>query len=249
MKPPEGLPNNRLLRTRAGAGFLLAPAPQSRKRSASTRPPVPRFATHMSEGDHLRVVGAFTVHDHIRESAKRNPACLVLGSDAGYECAYTRRILDQTNHTLCFSEKISAKPWSLLFVPGNRSPQLLFRVSLDANRLGHLRRSCVSMSRWTSSQLRVVAVPASKAWHRRSISAAHASRTASGLSSLSASRLAINRVAISALSSSGSFRASRSTVSAVVVMAPMVATKLPTAKQSRTKAWCRRAERAAHARR
>ncbi len=74
------------------------------------------------------------------------------------------------------------------------------------------------MRRRTSCQLRVVVLPASRASHRRSISTAHASSTSSRLSLLSASRLAISRVAISALSSSGSFKASCSTLSAVELM-------------------------------
>jgi len=183
-----------------------------------TRTPVSRLAAGMSEGDHLRDFRTFAIYDHVREPPERNPARFVSSSDPGNLCADGGEVFDRIDCSLHLSEKCNTETGTLAFIPRDRSAQFLLGVVFDENRFGHLRRRSTSIRRRTSSQPRVVVVPASRASHRRSISAAHASSTSSRLSLLSASRLAISRVAISALSSSGSFRASCSTLSAVEAM-------------------------------
>ncbi len=58
----------------------------------------------MSEGNHLRLVRAFTVDEHIRKSAQWDSARLVSSLDVGYLRADTGNIFDQVDHALDLSD-------------------------------------------------------------------------------------------------------------------------------------------------
>jgi hypothetical protein len=172
----------------------------------------------MSEGNNLDFGLHFTIYNGVRKTTKWQASRTAFGRHARDQRAETRMVLNQLQGVLNLSEKLPAESGLFLFVPRNNRSEFASSRVLDPDGLAHLRRISALIWRRSSSQLAVPVVPASRAAHRRSISAAHAASTSAASLSGPASKLSIKRAAISARSCSESDSASSNTLSAMAVM-------------------------------
>jgi hypothetical protein len=187
-------------------------------RVALSKRPVSWLAPIMGEGDDLYFSFRFPVYDSVGKTTQRQASHASFGRHARDGRAETRMALDQLQGTFNFNEEFSAESGLFLFVPRNNRAEFISSRVLDADGLAHLRRISALIWRRTSAQSVVPVVPASNAAHRRSISAAHAASTSAASPSRAASKLSINRAAISARSCSERPSASCRTLSAMAVI-------------------------------
>jgi hypothetical protein len=131
----------------------------------------------MSEGNDLDFDFGFSVYHNVRKTTQRQASRTAFRRHPRDRRAKTRMPFDQIQSVFDLSEEFVAESGLFIFVPRNNRPEFIPSCVLNPDRFAHLRRISALIWRRTSSHAVVPVVPASKAAHRRSISAAHAAST------------------------------------------------------------------------